>query len=80
MKTKFITFGLACWHFLTEVPGWPDAPKWMRWRRALPLLVPCVAILLLLLWNVALRDPQIRAERAAHQPLFSLEEEIADLR
>jgi len=80
LKTKFITFGLACWHFLTEVPGWPDAPKWMRWRRALPLLVPCVAILLLLLWNVALRDPQIRAERAAHQPLFSLEEEIADLR
>lgn len=80
MKTKFITFGLACWHFLTEVPGWPDAPKWMRWRRALPLLIPCAAILVLMLWHAAYRDPQIQAERAAHQPLFSLEEEIASLR
>lgn len=80
MKTKLLTFGLACWHFLTEVPGWPDAPRWMRWRRALPLLIPCVAILALLGWNAAFLDPKIRAERAAHQPLFSLEEEIAALR
>jgi len=80
LKTKLITFWLACWHFLTEVPGWPDAPKWMRWRRALPLLLPCVAIFGLMIWNAALREPQIRAARAARQPLFALEEEIASLR
>lgn len=80
MKTKLINFGLACWHLLTEVPGWPDAPKWMRWRRALPIVLPCVSILGLVIWNAALRAPKIQAERAAHQPLFSLEEEIAALR
>lgn len=80
MKTKIIHLGLICWHFLTEVPGWPDAPKWMRWRRALPIILPCTSILALVIWNASFRAPQIRAERAAHQPLFSLEEEIASLR
>ena len=80
MKTKLINFGLVCWHLLTEVPGWPDAPQWMRWRRALPIIIPCLTILLVVVWNTAVRDPHIRAERAAHQPLFSLEEEIAALR
>ena len=80
MKNKLINLGLVCWHFLTDVPGWPDAPKWMRWRRALPILIPCSAILVLVFWSVAVRDPQIRAARAAHQPLFALEEEIAALR
>ncbi len=80
MKTKLIAFGLLCWHLLTDVPGWPDAPPWMRWRRALPLLVPCVGILFLVSWNLVGRDPRIRAERATHQALFSLEEEIVSLR
>jgi len=80
LKTKLINFGLVCWHLLTEVPGWPDAPRWMRWRRALPIIIPCVTILLMVIWNTAVRDPHIRAERAAHRPLFALEEEIAALR
>ena len=80
MKTKLITFWLICWNLLTEVPGWPDAPQWMRWRRALPIVAPCAAILGLVIWNAAFRDPHIRAERAAHQPLFALEEVIAALR
>jgi hypothetical protein len=80
LKTKLKNFGLASWHLLTEVPGWPDAPRWMRWRRALPIIIPCAAILLLVIWNATFRDPHIRAERAVHQPLFSLEEEIATLR
>ena len=80
LKTKLINFGLLSWQLLTEVPGWPDAPKWMRWRRALPLLLPCVAIILLVVWQLAVSDPNLRAKRAAHQPLFALEEEIATLR
>ena len=80
MKTKLINSAQLCWHLLTDVPGWPDAPQWMRWRRASPLLIPCVVILLLALWHVAIRDPRIRAERATQQPLLSVEEEIAGLR
>lgn len=79
MKTKLINFGLACWLLFTEVPGWPDAPRHMRWRRILPLLIPGAAMLLLAGWNAAVRDPQIQAERAVHQPLLSLEEEIEAL-
>ena len=80
MKTKLINLAQLCWHLLTDVPGWPDAPQWMRWRRALPLLLPCAVILLLVIWNTAVRDPRIRAARAVHQPLFAMEEEIATLR
>ena len=79
MKTKLIHFGLQCWQLLTEVPGWPDAPRWMRWRRALPLVFPCVVMALLATWQSAVRDPHILAERAAHQPLSSLEEEVTSL-
>jgi hypothetical protein len=77
LKTELINFGLACWHLLTEVPGWPDAPRRMRWRRVLPIIIPCAALLLLAGWNAAVRDPHIRKERANHQPLLSLEEDIA---
>ena len=80
MKTKLLNSVLLFWHLLSDVPGWPDAPTWMRWRRVLPLLLPCVAILLLIVWHASWRDPQIRAARAAHQPLLALEEEIAALR
>jgi hypothetical protein len=80
LKTKLISFGHACWQLFTEVPGWPDAPRWMRVRRVLPLIIPCTAMLLLAGWNLAVWEPHIRAERAAHQPLMALEEEIATLR
>lgn len=65
---------------LTEVPGWPDAPKQVRLRRALPILIPCAAILLLLAWNTIVRDPHILGERATHQILLAQEKEIDALR
>lgn len=65
---------------LTEVPGWPDAPKQVRLRRALPILLPCVAILLLLTWNSVVRNPGITRERASHQALVAQEKEIDLLR
>ena len=80
MKTKLINFVLACWQLFTEVPGWPDAPRAMRLRRILPVIIPCLAMVLLAGWNVAIRDPRIRSERAVHQPLLALEDEIASLR
>jgi hypothetical protein len=46
----------------------------------LPIIIPCAALLLLAGWNAAVRDPHIRKERTNHQPLLSLEEEIATLR
>lgn len=80
MKTKALARLRDAWHWLTEVPGWPDASHAMRLRRALPILVPCAAMLGLLLWNLAVRDPAVRRERAAHQPLLALEREIEALR
>lgn len=80
MKTKIINFGHDCWHMLTEVPGWPDAPKQVRLRRSLPILLPCVAILLLLTWNNAVRNPAIARERTSHQALVAQEQEIDLLR
>lgn len=65
---------------LTEVPGWPDAPRQVRLRRALPILLPCVAILFLLTWNSVVRNPGIARERALHQALVAQEKEIDLLR
>ena len=65
---------------LTEIPGWPDAPKKVRVRRSLPILVPCVVILLLLVWNKTVRDPSMRNERASHQALLDQDKEIDALR
>ena len=80
MKTKLLNFAKVCWLLFTEVPGWPDAPRWLRLRRALPFLLPCTAMVLLAGWNATVRNPAIRAERTAHQPLLALEEENAALR
>ena len=79
MKTKLINFGQNCWQMLTEVPGWPDAPKKIRLRRALPILIPCGAILLLLGWNKLVRDPHIQGERGSRQALLAQDKEIEDL-
>ena len=80
MKTKLFNFGRGCWQLLCDVPGWPNASRAARLRRALPIVVPCVAVLLLLGWNRAVRDPAIAAAHQARQPLLVLESEIAALR
>jgi len=65
---------------LTEIPGWPDAPKKIRFRRALPILIPCALSLLLLAWNKGVRDPHRRHERESHQALLDQDREIEILR
>jgi hypothetical protein len=69
----------AFWRILTEVPGWPDAPRKLRIRRLLPIIMPVAAMGLLVLWNLAWNHPRIQEERTAHQPLLALEQEVADL-
>jgi hypothetical protein len=80
LKTKLANFGRDCWMLLTEVPGWPDAPKKVRLRRALPILVPCVAMLLILAWNGLVRNPFIQTERASQRALLAQEQELDLLR
>ncbi|HEY4246102.1 MAG TPA: hypothetical protein VGM64_04545 [Lacunisphaera sp.] len=80
MKTKLIELGHDCWQMLTEVPGWPDAPKKIRVRRAIPILLPCVLIALLMGWNSVIRDPAIRTERASQRALLDQEKELDALR
>jgi hypothetical protein len=80
LKIKLPSFLRSAWLLLTEVPGWPDAPRSIRLRRALPLALPATALLTLMLWNAAIVQPRTQAERAAHQPLVDLEAEIQALR
>ncbi len=79
MKNKLHQFALDCWHILTEVPGWPDAPRRVRLRRLLPAVIPVAGMLLLFSWNHLWTQPRIRAERTVYQPLLALEKEVADL-
>lgn len=80
MKTKLLNLGRNGWHMLTDVPGWPDAPRRVRIRRTLPLVIPCLAILLLLGWNTLVRDPRIERERFSRRALLAQHHEIESLK
>jgi len=80
LKTKIRNFGADCWQMLTEVPGWPDAPPLVRLRRVLPLLVPCIAMVLVLAWNMSVRDPEHRRELRSRHALEVQDKEIEALR
>jgi hypothetical protein len=80
LKTDLHNFARLCWRLISEVPGWPDAPRQVRVRRALPAVVPCIGILLLAGWNLLVRDSSIRAERTAHQSVLALDDEVSSLR
>lgn len=80
MRTKIVTLANDCWQALTEVPGWPDAPTRVRFRRVLPLLIPCVVMLLLSMWNKGVRDPHRQNEKISQQALLAQDNEIETLR
>ncbi len=80
MNNNVKNFGLSCWRILSEVPGWPDAPRKFQLLRLLPIVLPLAAILLLILWNLLWHQPHVRAYRTTHQRLLTLEQEIAELR
>lgn len=80
MKTKLKEWMRTYMMVLTEVPGWPDAPVSARARRSLPVVIPCISMLLLLVWNLALHTPRVRAQRVELQPLVALESGISTRR
>jgi hypothetical protein len=61
------------------VPGWPDAPVSMQLRRAMPVLLPCAGMVMLLDWNLLFHAPRVDDQQRALQPLLSLEAKISDL-
>ena len=79
MKTKPIVALANVWLILTEVPGWPDAPAWARLRRALPVIIPCIGMLVLAVWSFGFHLPRVKAEHEAALPLVALEDEVAML-
>ena len=79
MKKHLKDFLRPTLRILTEIPGWPDAPRCFRVRRALPIVVPIAAIALLLLWHFAWTLPRIQREMTAQLPMQALAQEVADL-
>lgn len=80
MKTRLFGWIRTGWRILTEVPGWPDAPAWVRMRRAMPVVFPCMAMVLVLDWNLLYHTPRAREQHSALQPLIALQDEIAALK
>jgi hypothetical protein len=74
---KFLRTG---WRLVADVPGWPDAPGSIRLRRALPILLPCVGVVLLLVWKLLVLEPRMRSGQENHVPVIALLEEIETLR
>ncbi|MEO6001808.1 MAG: hypothetical protein ABIZ04_04370 [Opitutus sp.] len=79
MKTKLFGWWRLGWRVLTEVPGWPNAPVWPRMQRAMPVLVPCTAMVLLLDWNLLIQLPKAADQKSALAPLRVLATEVEDL-
>jgi hypothetical protein len=65
---------------LFEVPGWPDAPGWVRLRRALPILLPAALALLLFAASELVHKPHMNSVRRSHASLLSMESELEGLR
>ncbi len=80
MKSELARRFRAAWHALTEIPGWPDAPRSARLRRFLPILLPCLGLLALAGWWFLAEAPARRGLRLAHEPLLELEREVSGLR
>lgn len=80
MKTKILGWLKTGWRILTEVPGWPDAPAWVRMRRAMPVVLPCMLMVLLLDWNILYQGPRVREQNAVLKPLQGAEDESSSLR
>ena len=49
-------------------------------QRAMPVLIPCMALVLLLDWSLLFQKPEVRQQRLTLAPLISLEREVETLR
>jgi hypothetical protein len=65
---------------LFEVPGWPDAPRFVRFRRAFPILLPAALALLLLAGSELIHKPHMNSVRKSHARLLTMEGELEGLR
>lgn len=71
---------MRIWHALSDVPGWPDAPARVRFRRFLPIFVPCVGIASLLAWWVLAHRPHVRSLEIKYAPAVELAREVDRLK
>ncbi|HEU5078637.1 MAG TPA: hypothetical protein VFT72_05460 [Opitutaceae bacterium] len=79
MKTKLHSYLHVCWYVLTEVPGWPDAPRRARFLRAMPIVLPLVLIALAIGWRIFVYSPDRYKIDEALRPLLKLERQVSDL-
>jgi hypothetical protein len=80
LKTDLLRLGRGLWETVSEVPGWPDAPRLLRIWRAVPVLLPCTVALVFWGWEGLVREPGREEQRRAHSHLLTLEQDVADLR
>lgn len=79
MKTKIRSYLHVCWYVLTEVPGWPDAPRRARLMRAMPIVLPVVLIVVAICWRIFVYSPSRYKLDQDLRPLLQLEREVSDL-
>jgi hypothetical protein len=79
LKTELKLRALAFWQVLSEVPGYPDAPRALRIRRVLPVALPLAGMTLLALWSFAWVEPQRNSARRGQAPIIALAREVAEL-
>jgi len=66
LKNDLGRFFVNMWRVLSEVPGWPDAPVGIRLRRAAPILVAVVGMIVLVGWKYGWREPDKQVIRDQH--------------
>lgn len=80
MRTSLNRLGKLLGGALFEVPGWPDAPKSVRFRRALPILLPAALVLVLGAGSVLVHKPHMNSVRRSHADLLQMESQLEGLR
>jgi hypothetical protein len=79
LKNRITAATFDAWQALTAVPGQPLASGKVRFRHAVPILGPCLLLLVLGAWRVGVLDRHIDKGRKDGAAWVALDAEVASL-
>jgi hypothetical protein len=79
LKNRITAATHDAWQALTAVPGQPLASGKVRFRHAVPILGPCLLLLVLGSWRVGVLDRHVEKGRRDGAPWVALDAEVASL-